>query len=136
MNRREDKKLENFVDSMMAEAPLDSPSFDFTENVLKKIEAETRKEVFQYKPILSKTAMFTVFTSFVALLVFVWLKFGLDSGQGWFKNFQIQEWFQNSWGWKENYTSAKTMMYAFLFFGLMFFVQVPWLKKQLNRTVF
>ena len=98
MNRREDKKLEDFVDSMMAEAPLDSPSFDFTENVLKKIEAETRKEVFQYKPILSKTAMFTVFTSFVALLFFVWLKFGLDSGQGWFKNFRIQEWFQNSWG--------------------------------------
>lgn len=136
MDKREDKKLEDFVDSMMTEAPMDSPSFDFTQNVLKKLEVETPREVFQYKPILSKTAMYAVCASFVALLLFVWLKFGLDSGQGWFKNLHVETWFQANWDWIGQYNSSKVMVYAFLFLGLMFFVQVPWLKKQLNRTGF
>lgn len=134
MDKREYKELEDFVDGVMAEAPMDTPSLEFTQNVLKKLEAETPK-VYQYKPMLPKTAMVALCASFVALLVFVWSRFGLDSGQGWFKKLHLETWFQANWDWIGAYHASKVMVYAFLFLGLMFFVQVPWLKKQLNRTV-
>ncbi|MBA4746962.1 MAG: hypothetical protein H2058_17110 [Muricauda sp.] len=136
MDKNEDKKWEVFVDRIMEDAPLESPSLDFTQNVLQKLETETHNEVFQYKPILSGRVLSLVFAAFVAILVLVGMRFGLDDGQGWFKNLQMEAWFKNSWGWMENYTSSKVMVYGFLFLGLMFFAQVTWLKKYLNRTAF
>ncbi len=136
MDELEDKKLEAFVDKLMENAPLESPSVDFTKNVMHKLEAETPKEVFQYKPIVSGKVLSAVFIAFVALLILIGTQVGLDNGQSWFKNLNTAAWFHIDWSWMEGYTSSKVTIYAFLFLGLMFFVQVPWLKKQLNRTNF
>lgn len=136
MDELEDKKLETFVDKLMEEAPLESPSVDFTRSVMHKLEAETPKEVFQYKPIVSGKVLSAVFISFVALLILVGSHLGMDSGQGWFKNLNTEAWFHVDWSWMKGYTSSKVMVYAFLFLGLMFFIQVSLLKKQLGRRTY
>nr|WP_297787016.1 hypothetical protein [uncultured Allomuricauda sp.] len=136
MDELEDKKLEAFVDKLMEDAPLESPSVDFTKNVLQKLEAETSKEVFQYKPIVSGKVLSIAFIAFVALLIVIGSQVGLDNGQGWFKNLNMGAWFHADWGWMKGYTSSKVMVYGFLFLGLMFFVQVPLLKKQLGSRTF
>ena len=136
MDELENKKLEALVNKMMEDAPLESPSVDFTQNVMQKIEAEASNTVFQYKPIVSGRVLSFIFIAFTALLIYIGSQVGLDSGQGWFKNLNIGAWFQANWRWMEGYSSSKVTIYAFLFLGLMFFVQVPWLKKQLNRTNF
>ena len=136
MDRLEDKKLEALVDKIMEDATLESPSNDFTNTVMQKIEAEASNTVFQYKPIVSGKVLSFIFIAFTALLIYIGSQVGLDSGQGWFKNLHVQNWFQANWSWIEGYSSSKVTIYAFLFLGLMFFVQVPWLKKQLNRTNF
>ena len=136
MDELEHKKLEAFVDKLMDDAPLESPSVDFTQNVLHKLEAETSKEVFQYKPLVSGRVLSIAFIAFVALLVLIGSQVGLDSGQGWFKNLNMGEWFHADWSWMEGYASSKVLVYAFLFLGLMFSIQVTLLKKQLSNRGF
>ncbi|WP_318309968.1 hypothetical protein [Flagellimonas crocea] len=136
MDKVEDKKLEALVDKMMGGMPLESPSRDFTQSVMAKIEAQESKEVFQYRPIMSKRALFTVFAAFAALLIAVGFQLGPESGQGWFKNLNMENWFHADWSWMEGFTFSKVTVYAFLFLGLMFFVQVSLLKKQLGRRVY
>ena len=136
MDEQEDKKLEAFVDKLMEEAPLESPSVDFTQNVMHKLEADTPKEVFQYKPIVSGKVLSAVVIAFIALLIIMGSQLGVDNSQGWFKNVNIEKWFHADWGWVQSFTFSKVTMYAFLSFGLLFFAQVPWLKKQMQKTVF
>jgi len=136
MDKLEDKRLETLVDKMMEDAPLETPSVDFTQNVMQKIEAEAPNTIFQYKPIVSGKVLTIVFVAFIALLIFIGSQVGLDSGQGWFKNLNMAAWFHADWRWMEGYSSSKVTIYAFLFLGLMFFAQVPWLKKQLDKTAF
>lgn len=135
MDKLEDKKLEAFIDKLMEEAPLESPSADFTQNVLHKLEADVQKEVFQYQPLVSGKVLSMISIAFVGLLVLMGSQLGLDSGQGWFGGWNMDAWFQTDWQWMEQYTSSKIMVYAFLLFGFMFFVQVGWLKKQMDRTL-
>jgi len=136
MDELEDKKLEAFVDKIMENASLESPSTDFTRNVMRKIEAEAPNKAFQYKPIVSGRVLSFVFIAFIALLIYIGSQVGLDGGQGWFKNLHVETWFEANWDWMGHYSSSKVTIYAFLFLGLMFFVQVPWLKKQLHKTAF
>ncbi|MDF0708888.1 hypothetical protein [Flagellimonas okinawensis] len=136
MDDLEDKKLEAFVDKLMEEAPLESPSVDFTQNVMCKLETETPKEVFQYQPIVSGRVLSAVFIAFVALLILIGSQLGVDNSQGWFKNVNMEKWFHSDWGWVKGFTFSKVTVYAFLSFGLLFFAQVPWLKKQMEKTIF
>jgi len=136
MDELEDKKLEAFVDKIMENASLESPSTDFTRNVMRKIEAEAPNTIFQYKPIVSGKVLTIVFLAFIALLILMGSQVGLDSGQGWFKNLNMSAWFHADWRWMEGYGSSKVTIYAFLFLGLMFFAQIPWMKNQLHKTAF
>jgi len=136
MDKQEDKKLEAFVDKIMNDAPLESPSVDFTQNVMHQIEVETSNTIFQYKPVVSGKVLSLAFVAFIALLILIGSQVGVDSSQGWFKNLHMGSWFQTNWDWMGHYSSSKVMIYGFLFLGFMFFAQVPWLKKQLNKTAF
>ncbi len=135
MDKQEDKKWEEFLDRIMGEAPLESPSKDFTATLLQKIETEAAKEVYQYKPLLSKPVLVGVFIAFAALMAFVVLKFGGQSTDGWFDQLQWEPNFQPIWSWMEQYTSSNVLLYAVLLFGVLFFVQLPWLKKQLEQDL-
>ncbi|NDV17078.1 hypothetical protein GO009_13680 [Muricauda sp. TY007] len=136
MDELEDKKLEAFIDKLMEDAPLESPSVDFTQNVVQKIEAEAHHEVFEYKPLLSGKLLTFLSVAFVALLVYFGSQVGVDNGQGWFKNLNMEAWFQTDWGWMQHYASSKIMLYGFLFLGLMFFAQIPWLKRQMDKRAY
>ena len=134
MDKHEEKKLEAFVDRLMADAPLESPSEDFTKNLMQQIEAQSQKEAFQYKPIMSRPVLVGLFVAFSVLMVYVISQYGLGDGTGWFDKLTWEPNFKPLWGWLENYTSSKVLVYAVLLFGFLFFVQVPWLKKHMDRT--
>ena len=135
MDKQEDKKWEEFLDRIMGEAALESPSKDFTATILQKIETESAKEVYQYKPLLSKPVLAGIFVAFVGLMAFVVLKFGGQSTESWFDKLQWEPNFQPVWSWMEQYTSSDVLLYAVLLFGILFFVQLPWLKKQLEQDL-
>ncbi|WP_108425778.1 hypothetical protein [Flagellimonas amoyensis] len=135
MDKQEEKELEAFVDKIMADAPLESPSADFTKNLMQHIEAVQHKEVYQYRPIVPKQVLVLIFVGLVSLTLYLIAQYGLESDGGWFGNVSVEPVFDNMWGWLENYTSSKILIYAVLLFGLLFFVQVPLIKKQLERNI-
>lgn len=135
MDKHEEKELEAFVDKIMADAPLESPSADFTKNLMQHIEAVQHKEVYQYRPIVPKQVLVLIFVGLVSLTLYLIAQYGLESDGGWFGNVSVEPVFDNMWGWLENYTSSKILIYAVLLFGLLFFVQVPLMKKQLERNI-
>nr|WP_321414036.1 hypothetical protein [uncultured Allomuricauda sp.] len=136
MDKFDDKSLEEFVDRIMEEAPEESPSADFTKNVMQQLEVESPPHVFEYKPILSGRTLFLAFVAFVALVFLLGSQLGVDNGQGWFKNLNMETWFHTDWDWVKGFTFSKVTVYAFLSFGLLFFAQVPWLKKRMDKMVF
>ena len=135
MDKHEEKELEAFMDKIMADAPLESPSIDFTKNLVQRIEAAQHKEVYQYKPIMPRQVLVLLFIGLMTLTFYLIAQYGLESDGGWFGNVSVEPLFDNVWGWLENYTSSKILMYAILLFGLLFFVQVPLLKRQLDKKL-
>lgn len=132
MDKYNKKELERLMDRVMDDATLESPSKDFTKNLMSKIEAQSGHEAVQYRPILSKKVLVGIVGLFVAAFI-IGLANGADSGSGWFQTVHIGPYFDKLWGWMEFFTSSKATMYAVLLFGFLFFVQVPWLKRYIER---
>jgi hypothetical protein len=69
------KKLDKQFEQMMKGIQIDSPSSDFTFNVMSRIQAEAavqRKSVLQnYQPVISKRTWIILIVAFVLLLIFI-----------------------------------------------------------------
>ncbi|RYC50134.1 hypothetical protein [Flagellimonas olearia] len=133
MDEQQKKELETFVDKVMGETSLESPSPDFTEKLMAKIEAQSQQEVFVAQPLLPRKLLMFLFLGFVAGFIYLLMTYGLDPNQGWFKNIEWNLDFSNTWRWMEGYTASKVTLYAVLLFGVLFFVQIPWLKRYLDQ---
>ena len=57
MKAKEDKNLEKFVDKIMKDASLETPSFDFTSKVMSKVFVAQNSETTMYKPLISKLGL-------------------------------------------------------------------------------
>lgn len=133
MDEQQKKELETFVDKVMGETSLESPSPDFTEKLMTKIEAQSQQQVFVAQPLLPRKLLTFLFLGFVGGFIYLLMTYGLDSNQGWFKNIEWNLDFSNTWRWMEGYTASKVTLYAVLLFGVLFFVQIPWLKRYLDQ---
>lgn len=133
MDEQQNKELEAFIDKVMAETSLESPSPDFTEKLMAKIERQSQKQVLVAQPLLPKKLLTFLFLGFVAGFIYLLMTYGLDPSQGWFKNIQWNYDFSKTWSWMEGYTASKATLYAVLLFGVLFFVQIPWLKRYLDQ---
>ena len=99
---------------------------------MSKIEAQSTSGAIQYRPLLSKKALGGIVTAFIVAFV-LGLVYGLKDGQSWFPAIQLEPYFKKAWGWMEFYTASKATLYAVLLFGVMFLVQIPWLKRYIER---
>lgn len=53
--KESDKNLENLIDKMMAEETLQSPSANFTSNIMSQILVSEKAKVKPYKPLISRS---------------------------------------------------------------------------------
>ena len=51
---------DNFVDKVVKDSSLESPSLDFTNKIMSQINATTQSEITIYKPLISKRAWFII----------------------------------------------------------------------------
>lgn len=133
MDEQQKKELETFVDKVMGETSLESPSPDFTEKLMTKIEVQSQQQVFVSQPLLPRKLLTFLFLGFVGGFIYLLTTYGLDPNQGWFKNIEWNLDFSNTWRWMEGYSASKVTLYAVLLFGVLFFVQIPWLKRYLDQ---
>lgn len=117
----------------MDQAPLESPSPDFAQKLMQRIESGQRKELFQYRPLLPKGFFVVLLIGFVGLLAHFFSQYEPGTQQDWFSGVELSPILEVLWSWTDRFTSSKIMVQAVLIFGLLCLVQFSFLKGHLER---
>lgn len=133
MDKNEERELKKLVDKIMDESVLESPSSNFTDHIMSQITEPVLNDATQYKPLIPKSVLIVLFSGLVGMIWYLATDNILDNGS-WFGNGQIDLFFERILDWPQIFTLSKTTVYAVLLFGLLFFIQIPWLKRYFDNT--
>ncbi|WP_297796582.1 hypothetical protein [uncultured Eudoraea sp.] len=136
MEDTNEKRLDDFVKKVVSNASLESPSVDFTENIISKIAVrETNNAITVYQPLISKTSWLVLATLTILLIAYIFIgKFDLTVS--WLPNINT--------GVIENMDSMvalsqiqlpNTVVYALIGLMLFFYLQIIFLKKYLDSRL-
>ncbi|MBB4800728.1 hypothetical protein HNP37_000767 [Flavobacterium nitrogenifigens] len=126
--KEEDKNLENLIEKMMAENTLQSPSADFTSNLMSQILVAEKAKIKPYKPLISITTWVFIGVALAILIVYNVFFAGTQN------NLEIGK----------SYTDkisavisgihiSKTLLYAILIVPFMALVQIGVLKNYFDK---
>ncbi|NCO62273.1 MAG: hypothetical protein GW839_01400 [Flavobacteriales bacterium] len=138
MNDNSEKHIEKLVDKLMKENTLQTPSFDFTANVMSQIKALSSTNVFIYKPLISKIGWFFIGFALLALTIFIAFSIKTES-TGFLSTIDFSVLTNNKItkvfsGFKiSGFEVSKTLSYSLLLLGIMVCVQIPFLKHHFNQ---
>ncbi len=132
MNENENKQMDNLSRKVIRKASLESPSFDFTAQIMAQLTVLKQSEATIYKPLISKKVRFVIFGGFAALVIYAigeqpqaLDKFGvLDFST--FLNNKISGIFSRL-------TFSKTLQYALFSLSIMVLIQVYLFKRYLYK---
>lgn len=135
-----DKHLDKLIGKVMEDMPLESPSIDFTANILSKVKALPQSEATVYKPLISKNVWFGIGTLVLGLSIYLTFGATIESSS-WlsFLNFEkIPSVTLPSLKFPTLLSGvkiSKTFMYSIVIFAVFLFVQIPLLKKQFDKQL-
>ncbi|MBS9462691.1 hypothetical protein KIM67_09730 [Flagellimonas sp. 389] len=134
MGKSEEKELKKFVDKIMDEATLESPSSNFTDNVMSQITEPVLNDITKYKPLIPNSVLFFMAVGLVGITWYLGTYYGVKN-QEWFGNEQIDLFFERTLDWPQMLSYSKTTIYAILLFGLLFLIQIPFLKRYFDNIL-
>lgn len=131
MHEKIDEQMDNLVKKVIVKASLDTPSFDFTAQIMTQVVAKKQSESTIYKPLISRTVWITIFVGFAVLIAYSF--FGMQQ--------ESQNWKLDFDGLTDNtifnkfskITVAKTVLYALVSLSVMILIQVSVLKDYLDK---
>jgi len=135
MKEQEAKELEKLIAKAMQKAPLESPSFQFTDNIMEAIKAEEKSITFRYRPLLPKYIWFVIAAIVIGITTYLWLM--LQPAPLDFQNL-LFSFMEKSTFSKEvaAFSPSKITAYGVLLFAIMLCVQIPVLKSYLSKERF
>ena len=130
MEEQENKYLESLSKKIIKNASVESPSINFTDAIMSKINALPQSESTVYKPLISKTTWLIIGLIVLSLILFFgtktehssWIQF-IDFSR--LSNLKINIFSKVS--------LSKTFTYAIIFLGLMICIQIPLLKIHFDK---
>ena len=129
------KHIDNFVEKVVKESSLETPSLDFTSNIMSQIEAVPQNEITVYEPLISKRAWFIIGALILGGLTYLMLGNNLQT-TGWFDNINYSVFTNNRFTEMiSSMTFSRTSMYAITFFTVVFFIQIPLLKNYFDKRI-
>ena len=134
MEENNNKQLDAFLKKQIKELPLESPSKNFTANIMSALHAESALSHIKYKPLISKKIWLAVAAVVVAVL---FIPFQKQEG-GLLEKVSIDFSFidkLNFGGALEGLSVSSTAFYGLLFFAIMIFVQVVYLKGYFDKKI-
>jgi hypothetical protein len=130
MEDNREKQLDDFIRKAVNHAGLESPANDFTQNILSKIIAETKKSTATvYQPLISRTGwlILAIFT----IILFAFVIFGnLDLHIGWLP--AIDKLVPNKIDFFDSLQQLRlpnTLVYAISGLVLFVYIQILYFKK-------
>ena len=135
MKANTDKYIEKFVDKMMKEISLETPSVDFTAQIMSQVLKIKTSQTTVYKPLISKWVWYGIFISMLGLIAYLSFNSSAVSG-GLLEKFNLGTLPKFS---MPNLFSglhfSKTTIYACVLLTLMLFIQIPIIKHVMNRRL-
>lgn len=128
MNEHKNKNIERFVDKAMKSSKLETPSLDFTTNVMAQITMPIKSKVTVYKPLISKPVWGILVLLTIGIILFSTLSKDTTS-LGLFDKFNLIK-IPNLFS---GFKISQTTMYSLLMFAVMLFIQIPLLKHYFNK---
>lgn len=128
----EDKLLEKFVDTIMKDSVLETPSSDFTTKVMSKVLNPKTSDVYVYKPLISKKVFIIVFGCFILLFVYFFINRGIQNDN--LFNYQFFNFLQDI-NLTLTYNFSKITIYTVVLATLMLFIQISFLKKHFDNQL-
>jgi len=132
MKASEDKNLEKFVDKILKDAPLETPSFDFTAKVMSQVLSTSTSDVTVYKPLISKPVLIAILGSIIALIGYL-ISNGNPQSSRWFDVLDYDSLFNIRL--LSDVKFSKITMYAVVLSTVMLFVQIPLLKNYFDKRL-
>lgn len=129
MKVNEDKHIEKFIDKVMKEIALEKPSIDFTSKVMSQVMATKKSAVTVYQPLISKYSWMIIFGSFLLLVVYL-IKNGDTQSTSWIDSIDLSILSHNIFS---KVKFSRIGFYAVLFLTLMFYIQIPLIKNQIDK---
>jgi hypothetical protein len=128
------EEIHAFTKKYLNEIPTESPSIDFTKNLMGKIAKIQPEKEIVYKPLISKKGWFLVAASIIAIIL---LPFK-NSEEGLFTlpevNFSFFEKMSFS-GIFESVNVSTTTASLLVLFSILFFIQIFYLKGEFERRI-
>jgi hypothetical protein len=138
MNDQTDKYLDELAKKVIKDAPLETPSFNFTNAVMSQVAALNNNKITTYKPLISKTGW--IFISIgILTLIFIILFGNKTESSGWLSTVDFSVLSNNKLsntllGFKTSgFAITKTLGYALVLFSVMVCIQIPFLKHHFNQ---
>ncbi len=133
MEEQENKYLDDLSRKVFGKATIESPSFNFTDAVMSKVNALHESKATVYKPLISKTSWVLIGLGVLALILYI-LLFGSDTEtSNWMQSIDFSVLSNINMDVLPSLSISKTVTYAVLFFGLMICVQIPLLKNHFDK---
>ena len=131
---KDDKRIEDLVNKLMEADALEQPSFDFTDNVMAKVEALSESSITTYKPLIPKPVLWFIAASFVLFVGYVLFKQPADSSStSLSERYNLPELSFNLFDGMSDFSSI--LMYATVLLAIMVSIQIPLLKQYFNNRL-
>jgi hypothetical protein len=130
---KDDKRIEELVNKLMAADSLESAPADFTDGVMAKVEALQNSSATVYKPLIPKYMWWLIVSSFIALVGYVLFKQPSDT-VSLSDRYNLPE---VSFNLLDNisYNFSSTILYASVLLAIMVSIQIPILKQYFNSRL-
>ena len=133
MQEHTEQHLDKLAKKVVKSSTLESPSLDFTANVMAEIEASSISEITVYKPLISKRSWFILMIIIGGGLIYSFTGSNIES-TGLLEKMDFSIISDNMVTEAlAGFTISKIFAYAIGFFGLVFFVQIPMMKHYLDK---
>jgi hypothetical protein len=135
MKEKEDKSIEQYVQTVIKETPLVSPSPDFTAKVMAGVFAFDKSKATVYKPLISKKGWFLIFGGIIATLVYFLINERAPvSDQPWWLGFGVKD-FSKTFFNSHLFQFSRTTMNVIILSALLIIIQITLLKKYLDKRL-
>jgi len=133
MENKEDQNIEKLVERMLMNSGIESPSPDFTHNVMSGIYAAQKSRKVIYKPIFSKRTWFIIFTGIIGVFIYSFFNSNpqtplFEINFSWFRLNQLEKFLPN---FRISFLTA----YVILLAAIAVMVQIFFLKKYFDKQL-
>lgn len=135
MNENVDKQLDELSKKVLLKTKVEQPSFDFTNNVMSKIESFSASGITTYEPLISKRSWILMGIALMSICGFAF--FGtFDAKDSWLDALGLDRFLEFSIpNPLSNLEFSNTVFYALLLFSIMLCIQIPILKTYYDKRI-